>query len=125
MITGKRKYTLGVIILPIYLIHSGRHFHQFSLSLNNHFSKKMVKLRLYFLKCNIKAANAKSREQWGREVCSSNMYPMLSDNENWCLIDLICKITLSAKIWENYGNLPRRTQQHIRGTMVAQDFTVL
>ncbi len=30
-----------------------------------------------------KAANAKSREQWGREVCSSNMNPMLSDNENW------------------------------------------
>ncbi len=32
---------------------------------------------------SIKAANAKSREQWGHEVCSSNMYPMLSDNENW------------------------------------------
>ena len=54
----------------------------------------MVKLRLYFFKCNcikspnIKAANAKSKEQWGREVCSFNMYPMLSDNENWCLADI-------------------------------------
>ena len=32
---------------------------------------------------NIKTANEKSREQWGLEVCSSNMYPMLSDIENW------------------------------------------
>ena len=66
----------------------------------------MVKLRSYFLKCNsiksmriglrctlamssscfgsnIKTTNGKSREQWGHEVCSSNMYPMLSDIENW------------------------------------------
>ncbi len=72
----------------------------------------MVKLRSYFLKCNsiksmriglrctlamssscfgsnIKTTNGKSREQWGHEVCSSNMYPMLSDIENWCVSVII------------------------------------